>query len=686
MNETNNSTDDTPSERSSSFGRREYLKLAGTAGVLSAGSSAFVGQASAADDQPKRTLTIEATGPTANYNFSVSESVTHSEAMGATVGGDDIYGNEVVGHVAGSGRDSFAFTGELTAYSVDNDVLLYLNGEPLADTITVEDDPEGRTTNYEMRVDGEVLKSTAMSASIDDNDEITPRDNPGEIEKNQLSAEPLAGETYVLGGVNGGTDSYVISGDPTGFVADGRVNVYLNGEQISPAEFVRTTFTFESSNSDNASYEFSTSGDVTKSKYMGASINDNDDIGSGSANGAISGSGRDSYAFTGEVTDFSGSDNLRVYLNREEVDVATLSAEPQFQNTLTIEGNGGKTSYDFAVEGDLRENYGLGGADSISGKTAEGAVTSGQDSYTFSGDIASFNIETDGSFKTYLNGSEVEPETLGETQTTPDADQLPNEMSVRALTNARTEYGIGVSGTLATGDRANTWSGDNASYEYARGWVSGEGLDNYKNSGALTTLTDFDSIQIDVDREEEEIVISNTGDYEQTGYEILVSGDLEAYDASPSNIDGGRATGTVDQGTDVYGYTGDVFELTIQDAIRVEADYKPRTNHITVSNRDDVEHTFQVKAVDTSGSSEETLMEEDITVASNERTTYQTVFPVGKPSRLDVELEDGQSVSGDASVVGDFPLIYGLEAAVVPEGVGILPRHVDLGPGVEAIL
>ena len=362
-----------------------------------------------------KTLTIEAIGPTANYNFSVSESVTHSEAMGATVGGDDIYGNEVVGHVAGSGRDSWVFTGELTAYSVDNDVLLYLNGEPLADTITVEDDPEGRTTNYEMRVDGEVPKSTAMSASIDDNDEITPRDNPSEIEKNQLSAEPLAGETYVLGGVNGGTDSYVISGDPTGFVADGRVNVYLNGEQISPAEFVRTTFTFESSNSDKASYEFSTSGDVTKSKYMGASINDNDDIGSGGADGAISGSGRDSYAFTGEVTDFSGSDNLRVYLNREEVDVGTLSAEPQFENTLTIEGNGGKTSYDFAVEGELEENYGLGGADSISGKTGEGAVTSGQDSYTFSGDISSFSIETDGSFKTYLNGNEVDPETLGET-------------------------------------------------------------------------------------------------------------------------------------------------------------------------------------------------------------------------------------------------------------------------------
>lgn len=563
---------------------------------------------------------------------------------------------------------------------MDNDVLLYLNGEPLADTITIEDDPEGRTTNYEMRVDGEVLKSTAMSASIDDNDEITPRNNPSKIEKNQLSAEPLAGETYVLGGVNNGTDSYVVSGDPTGFVADGRVNVYMNGEQISPAEFVRTTFTFESTNGDLAEYSFSTSGDVTKSKYMGATIDDSyDSIESGGASGAVKGT-RDSYAFTGEVTDFSADDNLRVYLNREEVDVATLSAEPQFENTLTVEGKGGRTDYRFAVEGELEENYGLGGADSISGKTAEGAVTSGQDSYTFSGDIASFSIETDGEFATYLNGSEVDPETLGETQTTPDADQLPNEVSVRALTNARTEYGIGVSGTLATGDRSNTWSGDNASYEYARGWVSGEGLDNYKNSGVLTTLTDFDSIQIDVNYEDKQIVISNTGDYEQTGYEILVSGNLEAYEANPGDINGGRATGTVNQGTDVYGFTGEVFELTIQDAIKVEADYKPHTDHITVSNRDDVGHTFHVKAVDTSGSSEETLMEEDITVASNERTSYKTVFPVGKESRLDVTLDDGQSASRSATVVGDFPLTYGMITTVESRGMGILSQHVDLGP------
>ena len=446
--------------------------------MIGVGSSAVVGNAAAADTEPKRTLTIEGTGSTAHYRFSVSGELNKSTAMGASINGDDLSGSTADGAVGG-GKDSYAFSGELTSYSVDNDVRLYLNGEPLTDTITIEDIPEDRRTNYELRVDGEVLKSPAMSASINGNDEITPRNDPESVE-DQTGEKALAGETYALGGVNDGKDSYVVSGDITGFHADGNVTVYLNGEEIAdPSQFVRTTLTFEST-SGTSSYDFSTSGDITKSKAMGATIDNGDTAGSGSASGAVGG-GRDSYAFTGEITEFSGDDTLRVYLNREEIDAATLSGGTKFKNTLTIDGNGGWTEYRFAVEGALEENYGLGDADSIEGKSASGGVTSGQDSYTFTGDISSFSIETDGSFKTYLNGNEVDPVTLGETQTTPDADQLPNEVSIRELTDARTEYGIGVSGTLATGDRSNTWSGDNASYEYARGWVSGGGLDNYKN-------------------------------------------------------------------------------------------------------------------------------------------------------------------------------------------------------------
>lgn len=566
--EENHSTDD-----GLPLQRRDYLRLTTAAGVVGLGSSAFAGQVSAADEEPKRTLTIEGMGSRADYDFSVDGSIVKSTAMGASIsGGDDISGSSVSGNV-GSGKDSYAFTGELTSFSMDGDAYLYLNGEPLSDTVTIEDNPGEEATHYELRVDGEVLKSTAMAATIDENDEITSRNHPDEIEP-LTSAEPLAGETYALGQVNNGADSYSVSGNITGFHADGSVDLYVNGELVeNPARFVRPTLTFESTDNNYASYQFSTSGDISKSKAMGANFNDQDTVDAGTVDGAVTG-GRDSYAFTGEITDFSSDDNLRVYLSGESISRSTLAADPKFENTLTLEGHGGKTTYHFAVEGDLGENYGLTEYEHPDSNVANGAVDSGQDSYTFSGDISTFTYDSEDNaeFKTYLNGNEVDPETLSKTQTTPDADQLPNEVSIRALTDARTEYGFGVSGTLATGDRSNTYSGDNASYEYARGWVSGEGLDNYKYSGKVTTLTDFDTFQIDIDYEEQIIDIKDFDSGNTTGYKVTVSGSISPKSSSnESTVSGGYAEGAIADGTDEYEFVGSVEQIIVNENIKVSS-------------------------------------------------------------------------------------------------------------------
>ena len=553
--------------------RRDYLRLTTAAGVIGLGSSAFAGQVSAADEEPKRTLTIEGTGSRADYHFSVDGSIVKSTAMGASISNaDEISGSSVTGNV-GSGKDSYAFTGELTSFGMDGDAYLYLNGEPLSDTVTIEDNPGEEATHYELRVDGEVLKSTAMAATIDENDEITSRNHPDEIEP-LTSAEPLAGETYALGQVNNWADSYSISGNITGFHADGSVNLYVNGELVeNPARFVRPTLTLESTDGGRAEYEFSVSGDMSRSRAMNATLDDADEVNNGIATGLVS-SGRDSYAFTGEITDFSSDDNLRVYLSGESINRSTLAADPKFENTLTLEGHGGKTTYHFAVEGDLGENYGLTEYEHPDSNVADGAVDSGQDSYTFSGDISTFTYDSEDNaeFQTYLNGNEVEPETLSKTQTTPDADQLPNEVSIRALTDARTEYGFGVSGTLATGDRSNTYSGDNSSYEYARGWVSGEGLDNYKNSGEIRTLTDFDTFQIDVDEDNGTISIEDFDSDDVTNYEIVVSGKMSTTSSSSeSSASGGTATGAVANATDVFNYTGSIETILIENKLQISA-------------------------------------------------------------------------------------------------------------------
>lgn len=58
---------------------------------------------------------------------------------------------------------------------------MHLNGEPLTDTLVIEDIYEDRSTNYEIRVDDEVLKSATMSGTIDASDEITPRNDPDSV-------------------------------------------------------------------------------------------------------------------------------------------------------------------------------------------------------------------------------------------------------------------------------------------------------------------------------------------------------------------------------------------------------------------------------------------------------------------------------------------------------------------------
>ena len=561
------------STQESLVGRRDYLRLAGAAGVASVGVSALSGTASA---RLSRTLTIEGSGTRADYDFSVSGEVTKSTAMGASISDEDtISGQDVSGAVSSGGQDSYAFTGQLTSFSMTGDPYLYLNGEPLADTLTVEDIDEDKRTNYEIRVDGEVLKSPAMAATIDENDEITPRNNPGSVDPEMTGEEALGGETYVFAGVNEYKDSYAVSGEITGFHADGNVNVYLNEELVDePAQFVRNTLTFESTDGTGAGYEFTVSRDVAKSTWMDASINDNDIVDRGTVTGGVS-SGRDSYVFTGEVSSFTGESNLRVYLNGEEIDAAALNREPQFENTLTIDGGGGRTEYRLVVEGDLAENYGLSDEDSIDGKVADGAVGGGQESYTFSGDISKFEYDTTGAFTTILNGQEVDPEVLGRTTTPPETGDLPNEVTVTGLGSGRKEYGVSVTGQIRPGRTSDTSSDDDSSASFARGAV-GSGSDVYGCSGEVESVTDYDTFQIDVDRRNQLISIENF-DGSRTEYEVTVTGTLTGKATSgEDSISGGTATGAVGGGTDSYEFTGELLTVTVEGVMEVDVDFNER--------------------------------------------------------------------------------------------------------------
>lgn len=84
-----------------------------------------------ADVTHRHVLTIEdvSDSATANYDFSVTGTLTKSDAMGATIDDNDtISGGSASGQVNG-GTDSYEFTGEITSFSADSAVNTYVDGE-----------------------------------------------------------------------------------------------------------------------------------------------------------------------------------------------------------------------------------------------------------------------------------------------------------------------------------------------------------------------------------------------------------------------------------------------------------------------------------------------------------------------------------------------------------------------------
>lgn len=107
---------------------------------------------------------------------------------------------------------------------------------------------------------------------------------------------------------------------------------------------------------------------------------------------------------------------------------------------------------------------------------------------------------------------------------------------------------------------------------------------------------------------------------------------------------------------------------------------EPLVDDLEITNSDDVERTFNINVIETSGNAEVDVLDEEITVRSGESHSYKTAFPRGKQSRLTVKLGDGRSETRITSVVGQHPFIYGFEVVAKPETLEVFSRHIDPGP------
>ena len=259
----------------------------------------------------------------------------------------------------------------------------YGAGDYLPHKLSIESN--GGRFSYEFTVSGELGKSTARGATIDDNDTVSGGSATGQ-------------------GGGGGVDSYGFSGNILAFSVEGSATVYLDGDRVDPASLSGNRLTIESTQS-RTDYTVAVSETLEKSLANGASIDSNDDLVDSTATGGVGGGGVDSYAFSGSIECLGLDGDASVYLNGDRLDPGKYP-----DNVLSIEGTGSRTDYEVTVSGSIEKSTANGGSinsgDEISGSTATGAVSNGTDSYVFSGSIESITV--DGDAPVYRNGERLD--------------------------------------------------------------------------------------------------------------------------------------------------------------------------------------------------------------------------------------------------------------------------------------
>ncbi|RRJ34012.1 hypothetical protein [Halocatena pleomorpha] len=258
--------------------------------------------------------------------------------------------------------------------------------------------------------------------------------------------------------------------------------------------------------------------------------------------------------------------------------------------TLTIEGPGASTNYEFTVEGDLAKSTAFGGTihghDEISGSTASGHVGGGRDSYTFSGEITSWSGDYD-ALTLYLNGEELK--NLITIKGRPD-QSVSYRLRVDGEVLKSTEFAGSINDSDEISGRTKDYGLDTSirteddlrGETVVEGSVSG-GTDSFLYSGDVSDLTTDAELEVYINSElvkyeefeRDTITIDGCGCEIAREYSFTVETDVaktDAYNASINSgdtIDGSEVTGSVVSGRDSYVYTGEIQAIDIPSSIQV---------------------------------------------------------------------------------------------------------------------
>lgn len=424
--------------------------------------------------------------------------------------------------------------------------------------------------DYEFKVDGEAALYTDGAY----------KSNPGG-ELGEHLVENDDGTVSVTGMVaGGGGDTFSYDGEIVDYVINGPATIQHNGEVVDP-ELLITRDTVRVLAKEGASqfaYEFTVGGAAAliasgddPAEDGEEKVTQNDD-GTVTVNGTLTGGEGDSFRTEGEILSFRTDGNPVVYRNGSRIDWEALG----LSRVVSIKGDGSLASYAVTVTGKIAPNPetgGLNSEDSISGGTAEGAVSGGTDSYLFSGSIADLRLT--GSSTVLVDGTEVDPADLG----------LDHQLEVVG-TGSKSTYGVTVDGELAASPDGDVSDEDVIDGATASGAVTAE-TDKFLFSGDVTAFEVQGDAAVYLDGQQVDpslltagtdpvlanvFVVQGRGKGSTSDYSVDVSGTVEkapdlaaseADDVITANGDVKTVTGTVADDDDGYRFSGSITSMSI---------------------------------------------------------------------------------------------------------------------------
>jgi len=478
------------------------------------------------------------------YSFTVDGRVEHATdgdypSNPDVSSGDSIVENDdgtytVTGVVAGYagddkrwGGDSYLFTGDFVAFSLDGPATVTLDGQTVdtAELVSTDDSSgDGETGDdgtsgggsggdgsehilrviaaddadafeYSFTVDGPIEHVT--DGDYPSNPDVSPGDS---IVENGDGTYTVTG---VVAGYAGddkrwGGDSYRFSGELLGFSKEGPADVLLNGDAIDPGEYTveedRTLRVIADDDADAFEYSFTVDGRVehaTDGDYpsnpdvsSGDSIVENGD-GTYTVTGVVAGYagddkrwGGDSYQISGAIVSIGLEGPGTVLVDGETVD----PDEYGLPNRLTIIGTGASSTFEFSVDGELKSDPNVSeDGDLVPGSSVEGTVTDGVKGFRFEGEIVYFQLE--GEAGVYLNGQQVEPTLLAT-----DEDPVLRNWILLEGDGNETEYSFTASGHVRKSPDLGPVEANDVIDENAVEGVTDDETDGYRFSGGLLSM------------------------------------------------------------------------------------------------------------------------------------------------------------------------------------------------------